>query len=168
MRHQTIWMPVLSLSTVLCERRRELKWRARLLNAAAGQSGARKRSAGRARLRRAVTPSIFVVRFSPGKTRAGLPPPSNVPRSGASAESRVPTSRPCQCSIFISTAAGKISVPANAAFSREPRTNCGNSLGDCEDTSGDVGAKQVIQILVSHPGKYTDRCLSLDYSFKKA
>ena len=128
MRHQTIWMPVLSLSTVLCERRRELKWRARLLNAVAEQSGALKRSAGRARLRRAVTPSIFVVRFSPGKTRAGLPPPSNVPRSGASAESRVPTSRPCQCSIFISTAAGKISEPRNGVCWRKRKTNSGKSL----------------------------------------
>ena len=132
MRHQTIWMPVLSLSTVLCERRRELKWRARLLNAAAGQSGARKRSAGRARLRRAATRSISIGKFLPGKTRAGLPPPSNVPRSGASAESRAPTSRPCQCSIFISTAAGKISEPRNGAYWREPRANCAKSLDACD------------------------------------
>src|SRR5437764_7269930 len=132
MRHQTSWMPVLSLSTVLCERRRELKWRARLLDAVAEQSGALKRSAGRGRLRRAVTPSIFVVRFSLGKTRAGLPHPSNVPRNGASAEKPVPTNRPCQCSTFTSTAAGKISVPANAAYWREPRTNYENSLNACD------------------------------------
>src|SRR5438067_3399075 len=132
MRHQTIWMPVLSLSTVLCERRRELKWRARLLNAVAEQSGALKRSAGRARLRRAVMRSISIAKFSLGKIRAGLPPPSNVPQIGASAERGARISRPCQCSIFISTAAGKISEQANGAYWREPRTNYENSLNACD------------------------------------
>src|SRR5437867_6293238 len=111
---------------------KELKWPARLLNPVAEQSGALKRPAGRARLRRAVTPSIFVVRFSLGKIRAGLQHPSNVPQIGASAERGARISRPCQCSIFISTAAGKISEQANGAYWREPRTNYENSLNACD------------------------------------
>ena len=171
MRHQIIWMPVLSLSTVLCERRRELKWRARLLNAAAGQSGARKRSAGRARLRRAATRSISIAKFLPGKIRAGLPLRSSDPQSGASAERRALISRPCQCSIFISTAAAKISVPANSAFSREPRTNCGNSLG-ARDGSKRIRpamfrAKQANQILVSHMGNVLTGFLRSTIALKK-
>jgi hypothetical protein len=93
---------------------KELKWRAKLLNAVAEQSGALKRSAGRARLRRAATRSI--AKFSLGKIRAGLQHPSNVPQIGASAEMGARISRPCQCSIFTSTVAAKISVPANEGF----------------------------------------------------
>ncbi len=167
MRHQTIWMPVLSLSTVLCERRRELKWRARLLNAVAEQSGALKRSAGRARLRRAVMRSISIAKFSLGKTRAGLQHPSNVPQIGASAESRAPTSRPCQCSTFTSIAVDKISEQANGAYWREPRANCAKSLDACEDTSGDVGAKQANQILVSHMGNVLTSFLRSTIALKK-
>jgi Protein of unknown function (DUF3175) len=59
---------------------------------------------------------------------------------------------------FYINRAAKILAPRNGVCWRKRKTNSASSLDECEDTCGDVGAKQAIRILVSH----TDRCLSLD------